>query len=334
MFMKRDFRYGIPYYKYIGDSDATELAAIFNNNKISSIFDGIFIKTEMLNDNGEKVVHYWNVGASSQNLIADFQTEFENCQWMTPFYTNSTEGNSAAVARLNSIIGSVLDENQYKYRKLAETLGLVYDPIEDFFEEYSGEDSIGRVYSEKVNFKEITGPITGITYDSEAKVYTFNFDEIKRIGRETVGGTTTRNGAEIDGVSSITTRTPQQGGGYVDTTTNTITYGTDVPVKTKQYMTTMDDSTEGRLSGYTVNEGSIASSDDYIERQDVPVMGKITEGNQLPGYTDTKTLGTSKSGRHTAAADLIEAQRNLAKFSLEKEFFDDLKKKIVIAGWD
>lgn len=334
MFMKRDYRYGVPFYKYIGDSDATELAAIFNNAKISSIFDGIFIKTEMLNDNGEKVVRYWNVGATAQRLIADFQTEYENCQWMTPFYFNSTEGNSAAVARLNSIIGSILDENEYKYRKLAETLGLVYDPMEDFFETYDGEDSIGRVYNDKVNFKELNGPVAGITYDSESGTYSFNFDEIKRIGRETVGGTTTRNGAEIDGVSSTTTRTPNQGGGYTDTTTNTTTYGTDVPVATKQYTTTMDSAAEERLAGYVVNEGSTASADNYVEKQEIPVIGKITEGNQIPGYTDTKTLGTSKSGRHTAAPDLIEAQRNLARFSLEKEFFDDLRKKLVIAGWD
>ena len=50
--------------------------------------------------------------------------------------------------------------------------------------------------------------------------------------------------------------------------------------------------------------------------------------------TQIKTLGTNKSGRHVAAADLIEAQRNLARYSLEKEFFDDLKKKLVIAGWN
>lgn len=336
--MKRDFRYGVPYYKYIGDSDSTELAAIFNNNKLSSIFSGLYVQTELLNGVGEKVVQYWDVGATPGELRTDFQTKYENCQWMVPFYFDSDAGNSAAVARLNSIINEVLDENCYKYRKLAETLGFIYDPLQDFFEQYGGTDEIERVYSDKVNLKEISGPIAGITYDSTTKTYSFNFDEIKRVGKETVGGTTTTKGAQIDGVSSTTTRTPQQGGGYTDQTTNTVNYTNDpqgaLQINTSNYKTTMDSDTTGRLAGYQTEAGSIASADDYIEKQEVPVMGRIAEGNQSPDYTDTKTLGTSKSGRHTPAADLIEAQRNLARFSLEKEFFDDLKKKLVIAGWD
>lgn len=338
MFMKRDFRYGMPYYKYVGDSDSTELAAIFNNNKLSSIFSGLYVQTELLNGVGETVVQYWDVGVTPGQLREDFQTKYENCQWMVPFYFNSAQGNTAAVARLNSIINEVLDENCYKYRKLAETLGLIYDPLTDFFEQYGGEDEIARVYGTKVNYKEISGPIRDIAFNSETGVYTFNFDEIKRVGRETVGGTTTTNGAQIDGVSSTTTRTPNQGGGYTDETTNTVNYTNDptgaLAVRTNQYKTTMDSAAENRLAGYTTGQGSIAASDNYVEKREVPVMGRALEGSQIPDYTDTKTLGTNKSGRHSPAAVLIDAQRNLARYSLEKEFFDDLKKKLVIAGWD
>lgn len=337
-FFKRDFRYGAPYYKYIGDSDATELAAIFDNNKFSSIFSGLYVQTELLDGTGGKIIQYWDVGVNPGELRTDFQTKYENCQWMVPFYFNSDEGNTAAVARLNSIIDEVMNENCYKYRKLAETLGFVYDPLEDFFEQYGGEDEIARVFQDKVNFREINGPITGITYDSETGAYSFNFDELKKIGRETVGGTTTTNGAQIDGVSSTTTRTPQAGGGYTDQTTNTVSYTNDpqgiLAVRTNQYKTTMDSAQEDRLAGYQTGQGSIAASDNYIERRELPINGRILQGSQMPDYTDTKTLGTSKSGRHVPAADLIEAQRNLARYSLEKEFFDDLKKKLVIAGWN
>ena len=37
MFMKRDFRYGTPYYKFVGDSNATELAAIFSDGESQRI---------------------------------------------------------------------------------------------------------------------------------------------------------------------------------------------------------------------------------------------------------------------------------------------------------
>ena len=339
--MKRDWRYGTPYYKYVGDTKSTDLAAIFSDVRLNSFFSSIFTLNKFLTgasdpQTGEPlyIYTYTNVGVNPAQLRKDFTTKFENCEWMVPFYFNSDEGNAAAITRLTALVAEVLDENAYKYQGLAASLSLVYDPLEDFFEKNGGKDELKRVYGDKVNYREISGPVRDIAYNSETKSYTFNFDEIKRIGRETVGGTTTRNGAEIDGISSTTTRTPNQGGGYTDQTNNVVNYGADVPVKTSQYKTTMDSAAENRLAGYTTGEGSIAQADNYIEKREVPVMGRTLEGSQVPDYTDTKTLGTTKSGRHVPAAELIEAQRKLVQFSLEKEFFDDLKKKMLIAGWN
>lgn len=341
MFMKRDWRYGTPYYKYVGDTSSTDLAAIFSDVRLASFFSSIYSLNKFLTGNSDPqtgeplyVYTYTNVGVTLSQLKTDFVTKFENCEWMVPFYFDSEQGNAAAVSRLQALVKEVLDENAYKYQGLAATLSLVYDPLEDFFEKNGGKDELERVYGDKVNYREITGPITGIAYNSQTKSYTFNFDEIKRVGRETVGGTTTRNGAEIDSISSTTTRTPNQGGGYTDQTNNVVNYGADTPVKTKQYKTTMDSAAENRLAGYTTGEGSIAQADNYIEKREVPVMGRALEGSQVPDYTDTKTLGTTKSGRHVPAAELIDAQRKLVQFSLEKEFFDDLKKKMLVAGWN
>lgn len=341
MFMKRDWRYGAPYYKYVGDTDSTDLAAIFSDVRLNSFFSSIFTVNKFLTGSSDPetgqplyIYTYTNVGVNPVQLRRDFTTKFENCEWMVPFYFNSDEGNAAAVSRLTALVAEVLDENAYKYQGLAASLGFVYDPLEDFFEKYGGKDEIKREYTDKVNLKEITGPIAGITYDSQTESYTFNFDEIKRIGRETVGGTTTTNGAQIGSVSSNTTRTPNAGGGYTDQTTNTVNYNDSIEVKTSQYKTTMDSDAINRLAGYTTGEGSIAAADNYIEKREIPVNGRILQGNQMPDYTDKKTLGTTKSGRHVPAADLIEAQRRLVQFSLEKEFFDDLKKKMLIAGWN
>jgi len=223
MFMKRDFRYGAPYYKYVGDTNSTDLAAIFSDIRLNSFFSSIFTLNKFLTgasdpQTGEPlyIYTYTNVGVNPAQLRRDFTTKFENCEWMVPFYFNSDEGNAAAITKLTALVAEVLDENAYKYQGLAASLGLVYDPLEDFFEKYGGTDELKRTYSDKVNLKEITGPIAGITYDSQTQSYTFNFDEIKRVGKETVGGTTTTKGAQVNGVSSTTTRTPNAGGGYTD----------------------------------------------------------------------------------------------------------------------
>lgn len=329
MFMKRDFRYGVPYYKFIGDSDSTELAAIFNNNKLSSIFSGLYVQTELLNGTGEKVIQYWDVGATPGELRADFQTKFANCQWMTPFYFDSTEGNIAAVARLNAIVNEVINENCYKYRKLAETLGFVYDPLTDYVENWGGTDELVREIEDKVNFKEINGPIYGVAFNTETNTYSFTFDETRQIESSGIDGSQTTKGGAYTGSTTTTTR-----GENTQTTTNSIALGTGTENQTKQYTTTYEDSATGRLAGYTTDVGTVAQAGDFISHTDLPITGRVREGNEIPGFTDTKTYGLTKEGRHVSAAELIEAQRQLARFSLEKEFFDDLKKKLVIAGWD
>jgi hypothetical protein len=210
--MKRDWRYGVPFYKYVGDSNAEELAAIFNEGEkqqISKIFSSINCwrkRVEIVdNDTNHQVIQFERVdiGISPTELARDFQTEFENCQWMTPFYFNSAEGNSAAVARLNKIVLQVLNENEYKYRTLRDSLGFAYDPIEDLWETYGGEDSVGRTYNDMVDLLEASGPISNLTYDN-GKLTSFKFDLTRKVESSGVEASTTAKGY-VNGSSSSTT---------------------------------------------------------------------------------------------------------------------------------
>lgn len=338
MFMKRDWRYGVPFYKYVGDSNAEELAAIFNEGEkqqISKIFSSINFwrkRVEIVdNDTNHQVIQFERVdiGISPEELTRDFQTEFENCQWMTPFYFNSAEGNTAAVARLNKIVLQVLNENEYKYRTLRDSLGFAYDPIEDLWETYGGEDSVGRTYNDMVDLLEASGPISNLTYDNDGKLTSFRFDLTRKVESSGVEASTTAKGY-VNGSSSSTTVI----NGNTITTTNNAPLTEGTQNKTQQYTTTQDDATTGRLAGYQTDEGTVAQSGDHITKEDFPVVGRVQSGKQNPNYTDKKTLGANKSGRHAPATDLIEAERELARFSLEKEFFNDLKKKMLVAGWD
>lgn len=338
MFMKRDWRYGVPYYKFVGDSDATELAAVFDEGtkqQISKIFTSINFwqkRVEVVDtDTNHQVLAFtrFDIGISPEDLMRDFQTEFENCQWMVPFYFNSNEGNAAAVARLNRIVLQVLNENEYKYRALKDSLGFAYDPIEDLWETYGGADTIGRTYSDKIDLLELNGPVNSISYDNQGKIESFHLDLTRKIETSGVQASTTAKGY-TNGSSTSTTVI----GENTITTTNSAPLNAGIQNQTKQYTTTYDDDGTGRLAGYATDEGTVATSGDHISKEDFPVVGKIQKGKMSPDYTDTKTLGTNKFGHHAPAADLIEAERNLARFSLEKEFFNDLKKKLLVAGWD
>lgn len=341
MFMKRDFRYGAPYYKFVGDSNSTELAAIFSDGesqRISKIFGTlkywkITWVSQVVPGSSETIYvpQYTStsIAISDTQIVEDFQTEFENCQWMVPFYFNSAEGNAAAVSRLNKLVVQTLDENEFKYRSLADTLGFQYDPLATLVEKHFGQDELARVYDDIVNLKEASGPITSIQYDNDGNVVSFVFDETRKIENSGIEASTTAKGY-VSGASTSTTVI----GENTITTTNSAPLNNGTTNQTKQYTTTYDDDEVGRLAGYTNDEGTVAQSGDHITKEDFPVVGRVQEGKQNPDFTDTKTYGSNKDGRNVPAQELIEAQRQLAKFSLEKEFFNDLKKKMLVAGWD
>lgn len=340
MFMRRDWRYGVPFYKYVGDSDAEELAAVFNEGTkqlISKVFGTlkyVHTYTEAVDTGSgtgyETTYQIVPIGLTAEEIRNDFQTEFENCQWMVPFYFNSAEGNAAAINRLNKIVLQVLNENEYKYRMLADSLGYAYDPVATFFERNFGTDQLDRVYNDITDLKEVSGPLYNIQYDQEThEIVSFQFDQTRKLESSGVDGSQTTKGGSYTGSNSTTTID-----GNTIRTTNSINMGTGTKNKVEQYTTTQDDKTTGRLAGYQTDEGTVAQAGDFIKKEDFPVVGRVQSGKQNPDYTDTKTYGQRKIGRNGIAPELIEAHRNLARFSLEKEFFNDLKKKMLIAGWN
>lgn len=335
MFMKRDYRYGIPYYKFVGDTSSTDMSTIFSNSRFNTIFSGIYTSRKYTNSSGQSVVAYENVGFTNNEAATEFQAEFQNCQWMVPFYFNSDEGNTAALARIKSIVDEVIDENAYKYVKMVETLGFVYDPIKDFMESgrtdggttYGGTEAIGRVYDSvnRVMLMEASGPIQ--TYTFANGNLSLTLDSNKTVDVKNCSAESVERGKKISGLDN-------QSPSVIDGTTQ----------KDTQYTTSYDDDTDGRKQAYATSEGTTSDVVWNNTKSDVPIMGKVQAGSpNAINYTDTKSFTNrtdtrgdmySKEGRHVPAQELIEVQRKIAQFSVEKEFFNDLKKKLLIAGWD
>lgn len=339
MFMKRDFRFGLPYYKYVGDTEVNDFKSIFSWEEIGNIFSGIYASRSYLNQNGEQVITYYNVGFGKNEVITDFMTEFENCQWMTPFYCGdsekSAEGNAAALNKLKMLVKTVLDENAYKYIKMTETLGFVYDPIKSYFETgskndtttYAGNEAMGRVYNAlgKITGMEVSGPLDSYTFQNDTA--TLQIDVDRKVDVNLAAAESNEKGMKATGLNQFNPA-------LTDGTENKIT----------DYTTTYDDDEDGRKAAYRTDEGTTAVANWQNSQEDLPAYGKVSVGG--PGavdYTDTKSFtgrtdttgGTwSKNGSTVPAQELIDTQRQIAKFSVEKEFFNDLKKKMLIAGWD
>lgn len=161
------------------------------------------------------------------------------------------------------------------------------------------------------------------------------FDLDKKITTDQKGVSDVRAGraaayTQTSGIDAIGTVSTQPGG---TPTTN-------------HYTTTMDDDKTGRLQNYDTTTGDTAQSTVSNVETDMPATGRITAGSpNSPSYTDTKSYtnrndetehSLTRSGNIgvTTSQQMIESERQLVRYSLLKEFFDDINKELLLYVWD
>ena len=108
----------------------------------------------------------------------------------------------------------------------------------------------------------------------------------------------------------------------------------------------MDSDTEGRLESYTEVHGDTGQSVDLRAETDSPVMAKVTAGNpNHPSYTDEKSFtnrndklehSLTRSGNIgvTTTQQMLEQERQIVKFSIINEFYQDLVEQLCLQIWD
>lgn len=196
--------------------------------------------------------------------------------------------------------------NKDKYLKLVDTIGFKYDPISNYDMIEEREDTIGQE--------------------------TFTHTPTKHGVVDTI----VSNSATIDNVDhSLIQDEPQNvfvqdwDDGGKDTTTNEVL----VAPKTDHYSTTYD-STQARLESY--EQGNL--SKDKTENQIVPKASEQisigeTYEDQRDKENDSYTLTRKGNIGVTTSQQMIESEREVARFNLLKEFFEELNHYITLGIW-
>lgn len=321
---------------------------------ILDIFSTIYFEFKQINTNynpadptsKQYTTSYINAGLGLSDIIHDYislygERPFTHLYYFDESNPNSVEGNKESLDRLRGKLAAVLDQNKYKYKRLAETLGFVYDPISNYDMVEQGTDTKTldgseelehEVDASKLSYIEASGAITSAGASQQTLDFTFMNNKVLN--------TTQKATSDVRAGRAATTATV--GGVQVPGTISTTTAGTPT---TEHYTTTMDNKETGRLQNYDTTSGDTAQMSNGLTQTDFPLTGRKTAG--APGaasYTDTKSFtDRTDTNDHeltrkgnigvTTSQQMIESERQLVRYSLLKEFFEDINRELLLSTW-
>ena len=245
---------------------------------ILDIFSTIYFEFKQINTNynpsdptsKQYTTTYVNAGLGLADIIHDYISLYGERPFTYLYYfdksnPNSVEGNKESLDRLRGKLAAILDQNKYKYKRLAETLGFVYDPINNYDMVEEGTDTKTLAGSEeldhavdtsKLSYVEARGPVIPVA--SEDGV------DITFIDNKTIN-TTQKATSDVRAGRAATTTSV--GGVQVPGTISTTPAGTPT---TNHYTTTMDDKETGRLESYDTTSGDTAQMSNGLTSVDFP----------------------------------------------------------------
>lgn len=335
--------------------------------RLADIFSELYFEFKALNPDYDPAVEgseqytieYLDCGVSMLEIRNDFLATYGERPLAQLYYfdesnPNSTTGNQKSLRRLTAKLKSVLDQNYYKYKRLAETLGFVYDPISNYDMIEEGTDTNTPTGSEtlehevdidKINSVEVSGPVVEYTVsettdpitEQDVKDLTIKIKTDKKLNTKQEAVSDVRAGRKVAPV-------------YTDPNTNaeyvgSVSDGAGATPTTNHYTTTMDDKQTGRLENYDTTSGDTAQNSVALGETDMPAQGRITAGApNSPSYTDTKTFENRTDTKDhtltrkgnigvTTSQQMIESERQLVRYSLLKEFFEDINRELLLSTW-
>ena len=352
-FERREFMRGggnayIPLYEWaahaepfgIGEQNCVEYVLDTQSEKITDIFGTLYFPYTSLDENGEEQTEYLDCSLTNDEVYADFLATYGELPFMKPYFFHNEAATRVSLTRLISAFQAIMDKNYYKYKKLAATLGFKYNPIHNYEMEENGKDTetptgtethTHTVNTNRTGFVEIEGPASDIVLgvpSSETGLKSIDFSMAD----------TTEIGYEEKAVSDI------EAGNKTNMSGDPATTAGSNPT-TNNYTTTMDSAATGRLKDYQTTSGTTAQASNVKGSQERPAMGRVKVGSDSPSYTDTASYTNKKVDKdHTfsrignigvmSTQDMINQEREVVRFSLEKEFFDDLRKGLLLQIWD
>lgn len=267
----------------------------------SSVFLNIYVSIRRNPEDAQQeeadFYNYYNVGFTPLEITEYFVTKF-GLNYFGYSFKNDND-----YTALKMRISSIYNANKYKYMKLIETLGYRYNPLfnVDGTELYSRAESIG----DAKNTRTPTGTVTTITGTADSG---------------TIGDTTTvfyknpydnnsTSASVVDSKSTTTAITTNQS--YSENYTETNDYN-NIPANNYKY-----DSTEGTWKPDGIF--SVAAKDNAFGVQFNGPERYIAEKRIRQG-----NIGVTKS------TELLRDQRDVVKFNILDEFFNDLQREVVV----
>lgn len=331
---------GIPEPFGTGQLNSIEYLFHANSQKLEAIFKDIYIPVDELQSDGETQTAYYNIGMDENAIRDNFVTLYGELPLMRPYYPDSNDGNKKSIAKCISIFKAVLDTNEGKYRKLAQSLGFTYNPIENYNMIENGTDENSPTGSEtlthtvdnsQTGFVEVDGAVATIAIspkDQETGLFDVN---TLTMSASQSANYSEKNASSIEAGQKASTNNPSLIDGAAPTTNN--------------YTTTMDNDETGRLESYQTTSGTTGQFSNTSGSQDRLTTARIKKGSETPSYTDTKTYTNKKdtlshsltrSGNIgvTTTQQMLEQERKIVQFSLVNEFYQDLVEQLCLQIWD
>lgn len=261
------------------------------------LFNGTLTYTDP--ETGE-TKNYPNIGYNATALYEYWDTYYNDRRMGFPLknismWSTLSEINAAQqvlVIRVKKIIKNYCDSNKYRFLTLIKTLNYNYDPIHNYQYEEDKESYLGKVTDKFVA-------------DTDREVITVPHVSVN-----------TANGA----VSSYTnadgnkTTASAAAGSNAPTTTHKV-----VPYDGGQYEQTIDIQSGQATTEVKETPNSVITKDgNYTRTKEQPVADKSVENITKKGIINGDIQ------------DLIEKEREVARFNIIKEFFDGLNHEILL----
>ena len=198
--------------------------------------------------------------------------------------------------------------NKDKYLKLVDTIGFKYDPISNYDMIEEREDTIGQE--------------------------TFTHTPIKHGVTDTI----VSNSATIDNVDHSAIQDEPQNVWVQDWDDSGKDFTESeiiAPTEIDHYTTTYDDATVGRLASYDVNKagGKTKDSTRVVPKASEQISLSESYEDQKDKKNDSYTLTRKGNIGVTTSQQMLESEREIARFNLLKEFFEELNRYITLSAW-
>lgn len=387
-----DFETLIAYWLKEPDDSSYSKYKTYARNIFESAAD-LFNGTQTYTDIDGTIHNYPNLNITQEDLLNHYFEEYGERLVARPLevgrisiVTGERMDTKEAMSVIMDItyrrVQKFVKFNTYKYLTLAKTTGFTYNPIENYRMVEEGTDNRTTEGTES-NIK--TGSITETPNGSEDLTHTINSRDVGHIsisGPVTSYTTTTDSNGQLkitevsindrdrSNVETTARSSGTNAGGTIGSVSTgqelSATIGTSgIPVETRNYTTTYDDDTDGRLKDYSVTSGTTGSAElESKTNTDTELMtGTIESGTpNAYGYTDSKTFnnrtnettynsvtdsGTNNSKDSnihkltrsgnigvTTSQQMIQSERDLANFNIIDLFCRELNKEILLGVYD